>query len=167
MANKTMKQRVSDTHTFIGLHVIAIALVVTFILGYWDGVDRDVFEILNSWLAMSMGWAEFVALANQRWIDLLSGGFMLASVGFYLYRGKYLWFVVPVIIALGSPRLLVGAHWLTDFICGSLPLALITAAWLFHSKPGKWVESTMARSTILSLEWMGVLKKSPNQMNSV
>lgn len=246
-----MKQRVSDTHTFIGLHVIAIALVVTFILGYWNGVDRDVFEILNSWLAMSMGWAEFVALANQRWIDLLSGGFMLASVGFYFvasdgrervrvccaivmmgaafsaqaavggmfpnresptlvyehavkvtehfpeikrtkdvshssnpsdhgigfftflmfcfyrFRGKYLWFVVPVIIALGSPRLLVGAHWLTDFICGSLPLALITAAWLFHSKPGKSIESTMARLTITTLEWIGILKKASNQINSV
>lgn len=238
-----MKLQLSDTASFFLLQFLALALVVTFILGYWDGVDRDVFEILNSWLVMSVSWAEFVALANQRWIDLLSGGFMLASVGFYFacadgrervrvccaivlmgaafsvqasagglfpnrdsptlvyehavkvteqfpeikrtkdashssnpsdhgigfftflmfcfYRflGKYLWVVVPVVIALGTPRLLVGAHWLTDFICGALPMALITAAWLFHSIPGKWVERNMAGLTIRSLEWVGILKR--------
>ncbi len=246
-----MNLKLTNLQSFILLHAIAIALAVTFILGLWEGIDRHVFEVLNGWLAASVNWAEFVALANQRWIDLLSGSFMLAAVGyffatsdgrdrvriccaivmmgvafstqaavggmfpsrdsptlvyehavkvtemfpeiqrtkdasgssnpsdhgigfftflifcFYRFRGKYLWFVVPVIIALGLPRLLVGAHWLTDFICGALPLTLITAAWLFHSKPGRWVEGTMAKITIAILEWIGILKKDANQMNSV
>ncbi|WP_210433602.1 hypothetical protein [Zobellella endophytica] len=28
---------------------------------------------------------------------------------------------------------MVRAHWLTDVLCGAVPLALLTGAWLFHT----------------------------------
>ena len=57
--------------------------------------------------------------------------FLLFAV--YQFPRRYLYVVVPLVLALAMPRVMSGAHWLTDFLCGSVPLALITAAWLFHT----------------------------------
>ncbi|MFP2770029.1 phosphatase PAP2 family protein [Oceanisphaera sp. KMM 10153] len=51
----------------------------------------------------------------------------------YRFPRRYLYAVVPLVLALAMPRVMSGAHWFTDFICGSIPLALITGAWLFHT----------------------------------
>lgn len=51
----------------------------------------------------------------------------------YRFPRRYLYVVAPLVFALAMPRVMSGAHWFTDFICGSLPLALITGAWLFHT----------------------------------
>ncbi|OXY81224.1 phosphatase PAP2 family protein [Oceanimonas doudoroffii] len=64
---------------------------------------------------------------------------------FALYRfpRRYLYAVVPLVLALAMPRVMSGAHWLTDFLCGSIPLALITAAWLFHTPLAHWLTETL------------------------
>lgn len=57
----------------------------------------------------------------------------------YGYPRRYFYLVAPLAIIFALPRMLSGAHWLTDFICGSLPLALITGAWLFHTPLAAWL----------------------------
>ncbi|MGO4999749.1 phosphatase PAP2 family protein [Oceanisphaera sp. W20_SRM_FM3] len=51
----------------------------------------------------------------------------------YRFPRRYLYVVAPLVFLLAMPRVMSGAHWFTDFICGSVPLALITGAWLFHT----------------------------------
>ena len=51
----------------------------------------------------------------------------------YRFPRRYLYAVMPLVLALAMPRIMSGAHWFTDFICGAIPLALITGAWLFHT----------------------------------
>ncbi|WP_458735804.1 phosphatase PAP2 family protein [Zobellella taiwanensis] len=206
-----------DLKGWLGLQCLALVLFVSWFEGYWLGLDEGVFWLFNGWLVTVPGWAGFVAVANQRWIDgavallmagfvfrhawmvsgrertricclllLMAGAFSLQAtagkalpierpsptlayeqaervsqlvphiktkdasrdsfpsdhgIGFatfllfavYQFPRRYLYVVVPLVLALAMPRVLSGAHWLTDFLCGSLPLALITAAWLFHT----------------------------------
>ncbi|GAA3542259.1 phosphatase PAP2 family protein [Zobellella aerophila] len=51
----------------------------------------------------------------------------------YRFPRRYLYAVMPLVLMLAMPRMLSGAHWFTDFFCGSVPLALLTGAWLFHT----------------------------------
>lgn len=61
----------------------------------------------------------------------------------YRFPRRYLFAVVPLVLALAMPRVMSGAHWFTDFLCGSIPLALITAAWLFHTPLARWLTEAL------------------------
>lgn len=63
----------------------------------------------------------------------------------YCFPRRYLYAVVPLVLALAMPRVMSGAHWFTDFICGSIPLALITGAWLFHTPMAYRLTEAMIR----------------------
>lgn len=199
------------------LHGLALLLFFSWSLGYWQALDDGTFWLFNDWLRQSASWAEWVALANQRWVDgmaaILMSLFILRfclsvsgrervrvlclvlimgmafsmqaalgkllpiervsptlsydnaarvsqlmpdirtkdasgdafpsdhGIGFatfllfacYRFPRRYLYAIVPLVLLMAMPRLLSGAHWLTDFLCGSVPLALITGAWLFHT----------------------------------
>jgi Kdo2-lipid A phosphotransferase len=224
------------------LHLTALLLLATFFLGYWDGVDRDAFEVFNHWLLLSGAWAEFVAIANQRWVDFVAGSVMLLTLGhfawrskpskrlrvfaaailmgttfsaavaagdfmpkrlspslshehavrvteqfphirtkdaskaslpsdhaigfftfllfaFYRFASRALWLVAPLIALLAMPRLLVGAHWLTDYLCGALPLILIAGAWVFHSNAGIKLEQLLEQGLAWTLKGLGFSHK--------
>ncbi|OYD24542.1 phosphatase PAP2 family protein [Oceanimonas baumannii] len=68
--------------------------------------------------------------------------FLLFAI--YRFPRRYLYIVMPLVLALAMPRLMSGAHWFTDFICGSVPLALFTAAWLFHTPLANWLTDILA-----------------------
>ena len=57
---------------------------------------------------------------------------------FHRFPRSYLYAVLPMVLVLALPRIISGAHWATDFFHGSLPLALITCAWLFHTPLAQW-----------------------------
>ncbi|MBR9858616.1 MAG: phosphatase PAP2 family protein [Gammaproteobacteria bacterium] len=206
-----------DIKGWAALHALALLLFFSWLSGYWQDLDEAVFWWFNGRLITVPGFAELVAVVNQRWIDgavaLLMAGFVLRhawvvtgrerarigcllllmagcfslqaaagkvlpierpsptvvyqqaervsqlvphikakdasgdsfpsdhGIGFatfllfacYRFPRRYLYAVVPLVLALAMPRVMSGAHWFTDFICGSIPLALITGAWLFHT----------------------------------
>jgi len=236
------QDKASNLGSWLMLHLLALLLLATFFLGYWDGVDRDLFEVFNHWLLLSGAWAEFVAIANQRWVDFVAGLIMLATVAhctwrsrpgqrlrvlaaailmgatfstavaagdlmpkrlspslshehavrvteqfpeirtkdaskaslpsdhaigfftfllfaFYRFASRALWLVTPLILLLALPRLLVGAHWLTDYLCGALPLILIAAAWLFHSRAGNRLEQLTEQLLNWAFHGLGLLPK--------
>ncbi|WP_116474628.1 phosphatase PAP2 family protein [Zobellella maritima] len=62
----------------------------------------------------------------------------------YRFPRRYLYAVAPLVLLLAMPRILSGAHWLTDFFCGSVPLALITGAWLFHTPLAERLSNLMS-----------------------
>lgn len=65
------------------------------------------------------------------------GTFLLFAV--YRFPRRYLAVVLPVVAVFSMPRVMSGAHWLTDILSGSVPLALITAAWLFYTPLSYWL----------------------------
>ncbi|MFH7586334.1 phosphatase PAP2 family protein [Oceanimonas smirnovii] len=69
--------------------------------------------------------------------------FLLFAI--YRFPRRYLYAVVPLVLILAMPRVMSGAHWFTDFFCGSIPLALITAAWLFHTPLAHWLTEALVR----------------------
>lgn len=206
-----------DLKGWVVLHALALLLFFSWVLGYWQSLDEAIFWWFNHRLVSIPGFAHFVAVVNQRWIDgavallmtafvlrhawqvtgrerakigclllLMAGCFSLQAaagkalsierasptivyeqaervsllvpdikakdasddsfpsdhgIGFatfllfacYRFPRRYLYIVAPLVFILAMPRVMSGAHWFTDFICGSLPLALITGAWLFHT----------------------------------
>lgn len=57
--------------------------------------------------------------------------FLLFAV--YRFPRRYLVAVLPIVMLFMMPRIMSGAHWLTDITSSSVPLAMITGAWLFHT----------------------------------
>lgn len=206
-----------DIKGLVLLHGLALLLFFSWLGGYWQALDEDVFWLFNGWLSRFPDWAEWLALLNQRWIDgvvallmllfvwhlarrvsgrervrilcllvMMTGAFFLQGavgktlpierqsptlsheqalrvsqlvpdiktkdasedafpsdhgIGFatfllfacYRLPRRYLYVLVPLVLILAMPRLMSGAHWLTDIVCGSVPLTLLTGAWLFHT----------------------------------
>lgn len=56
----------------------------------------------------------------------------------YRFERRQLVWLLPLLAVLATPRLLSGAHWLSDILCGALPLTLLVAAWLFHTPLLGW-----------------------------
>ncbi|ART80773.1 phosphatase PAP2 family protein [Oceanisphaera avium] len=78
--------------------------------------------------------------------------FLLFAI--YRFPRRYLYIVAPLVLVLAMPRVMSGAHWFTDFICGSIPLALITGAWLFHTPlADKFSELMIRPIEKLLLKW--------------
>ncbi|OIN10280.1 phosphatase PAP2 family protein [Oceanisphaera psychrotolerans] len=72
----------------------------------------------------------------------------------YRFPRHYLYAVGPLVLIMAMPRVMSGAHWFTDFICGSIPLALITGAWLFHTPLAhRLTEAMIAPVEKLLLRW--------------
>ena len=69
------------------------------------------------------------------------------------YPRRYFYLAAPLAVIFALPRMLSGAHWLTDFICGSVPLALITGAWLFHTPLAAWLTVKISGALETSMGW--------------
>jgi len=55
-----------------------------------------------------------------------------------LHDRKFGSFAILVAMLFSLPRLIVGAHWLTDILFGGIPIALIAMSWLFIERK-KWI----------------------------
>lgn len=59
--------------------------------------------------------------------------FMFVISTFYLMGKRVGFLALLASIPFGLPRLLVGAHWTSDLLFGSLPLALFNLSWFFYT----------------------------------
>ena len=227
-----------DIKGWAALQILAFVLFFSWVLGYWQTLDKGIFWWFNNLLTTVPGFPKFVAIINQRWVDgavailmasfvlhhalkvtgrerakmgclilLMAGCFSLQAaagkalpierhsptlvytdaarvsqlapdikakdasdnsfpsdhgIGFatfllfacYRFPRRYLYVVAPLVFILAMPRVMSGAHWFTDFICGSIPLALMTGAWLFHTPLAHWLtESIVTPVEKLLLKW--------------
>ncbi len=69
-------------------------------------------------------WAGYLILLQRSWVSLWA---LLVALAFML------------------PRLVGGAHWLTDNLIGGLCIALPTLAWAFASPALGWLDGTVSR----------------------
>ena len=72
------------------------------------------------------------------------GMILLISAGFiaYYFSTKYI-LLAFVLVFIGTlPRVVVGAHWLTDEIVGAVFFALLALSWNFHTPLGEFIVRT-------------------------
>ncbi len=89
--------------------------------------------------------------------------FMFILSTFYLMGSRIGLLSIFASIPFFLPRLLVGAHWSSDFFLGSLPLALFNLAWFFYTPIYKTLLQTILRS-IYGLD--GIRKKLQKTLQS-
>ena len=87
---------------------------------------------------------------------------MMVSVFFLVHTGKRLGLLmVALSLFLLTPRLVVGAHWLTDDIVGSGAVALIVSSWLMatplQTSLINWLEPIAQKLLGISLRLLSVL----------
>lgn len=69
----------------------------------------------------------------------------LAYVLVYLPR-RYGVIALVTALLISMPRMMSGAHWLTDYICGSLPLVLVGCSWLLATPLNDRLASFLLRT---------------------
>jgi len=69
------------------------------------------------------------------------GMILLISAGFiaYYFSTKYIVLAFVVVFIGTLPRVVVGAHWLTDEIVGAIFIALLALSWNFHTPLGEFI----------------------------
>jgi membrane-associated phospholipid phosphatase len=67
-------------------------------------------------------------------ILLIFAGF----VGYYFSR-SYTWFAFTLAIIGTMPRVVAGAHWVTDEIVGAVFIAMLALSWNFHTPLGEFM----------------------------
>jgi membrane-associated phospholipid phosphatase len=59
-------------------------------------------------------------------------------VGYYFSR-SYAWFAVAMAIMGTMPRVVAGAHWVTDEVVGAVFIAMLALSWNFHTPLGEFM----------------------------
>ncbi|MBF8222795.1 MULTISPECIES: phosphatase PAP2 family protein [Halomonadaceae] len=60
-----------------------------------------------------------------------------------------------LMLVASAPRVLVGAHWLSDLLVGSLAIVLLTQPWVLCSRLGPWAADGIAKGlTRISPRWL-------------
>lgn len=67
------------------------------------------------------------------------------------FPGPHLWLSMPLLLLLMTPRFLVGAHWLSDLLCGSLPLVLLAWSLLFQTG---WLDRLLDAGLATAVRWL-------------
>jgi Kdo2-lipid A phosphotransferase len=67
-------------------------------------------------------------------ILMITAGFM----AYYFSKG-FAWIAVLLAIACTMPRVVSGAHWMTDEIVGALFIAMLALSWNFHTPAGEYM----------------------------
>lgn len=69
------------------------------------------------------------------------GMILLIVAGFvaYYFSKPYAWFALALAILGTMPRVVAGAHWLTDETVGAVFIALLALSWNFHTPIGEWM----------------------------
>lgn len=72
------------------------------------------------------------------------GMILLISAGFiaYYFSTKYILLAFVLVFVGTLPRVVVGAHWLTDEIVGAVFFALLALSWNFHTPLGEFIVRT-------------------------
>ena len=87
-------------------------------------------------------------------ILLITTGF----VGFYFSKA-YGWLALVIAIIGTTPRVVVGAHWLTDEVVGALFIALLALSWNFHTPIGEFIVQKVDK---ISMKILGFVFKDLN-----
>lgn len=69
------------------------------------------------------------------------GMILLIVAGFvaYYFSRSFAWFALALAILGTMPRVVAGAHWLTDETVGAVFIALLALSWNFHTPIGEWI----------------------------
>ncbi len=106
------------------------------------GILPDLFN-----LAEAINWIKVkIHSSNSYPSDHGSTIFMFILSTYYLMGRKVGALAIIASIPFALPRLLVGAHWTSDLILGSLPLALFNVAWFFYTPLYKTLLHKILRS---------------------
>ncbi len=106
------------------------------------GVLPDLFRLSSviSWTKVK----EFSSVSYPS--DHGSTIFMFVLSTYYLMGRRIGFLAIIASIPFALPRLLVGAHWSSDLLLGSLPLAIFNLAWFFYTPVYKTLLQTLLRS---------------------
>ena len=107
-----------------------------------SGVLPDLFRLSSviSWTKVK----EFSSISYPS--DHGSTIFMFILSTYYLMGPRIGALSIAASIPFILPRLLVGAHWSSDFLLGSLPLAIFNLTWFFYTPVYKTLLQTILRS---------------------
>jgi len=69
------------------------------------------------------------------------GMILLIVAGFvaYYFSRNYAWFALVVAIVGTMPRVVAGAHWVTDEVVGAVFIAMLALSWNFHTPAGEYM----------------------------
>lgn len=69
------------------------------------------------------------------------GMILLIVAGFvaYYFKRGYGWFALAFAVIGTMPRVVAGAHWMTDEIVGAVFIAMLALSWNFHTPIGEWM----------------------------
>ena len=69
------------------------------------------------------------------------GMILLIVAGFvaYYFSRRYAWFALVVAIVGTMPRVVAGAHWVTDEVVGAVFIAMLALSWNFHTPAGEYM----------------------------
>lgn len=69
------------------------------------------------------------------------GMILLIVAGFvaYYFSRSYTWFAIVFAIIGTMPRVVAGAHWVTDEVVGAVFIAMLALSWNFHTPAGEYM----------------------------
>lgn len=120
----------------VGLVMLLTAVVAKYVDTHWINIARSspssFFADANLVSELS-GWS-----VKDMTGDCFPGdhGMMLLIFSFYMLRycGRRAFArCLAVVVVFSLPRLMSGAHWLTDIVVGSLSLVLVICGWLLYT----------------------------------
>jgi len=69
------------------------------------------------------------------------GMILLIVAGFvaYYFSRSYAWFAIVLAVVGTMPRVVAGAHWVTDEVVGAIFIAMLALSWNFHTPAGEYM----------------------------
>jgi len=69
------------------------------------------------------------------------GMILMIAAGFvvYYFSRSYAWFAIILAIIGTMPRVVAGAHWVTDEVVGAVFIAMLALSWNFHTPAGEFI----------------------------
>lgn len=64
---------------------------------------------------------------------------IVAGFAIYYFSGPYTWIAIVLAFFGTLPRVVVGAHWLTDEIVGAAFITILALSWNFHTPIGEYM----------------------------
>ena len=83
---------------------------------------------------------------------------IVASVVAYYFSKPYAWIAIIFAFIGTLPRVVAGAHWLTDEIVGAVFIAMLAFSWNFHTPIGEFIVQKVDQITMNILGRLGITK---------